>query len=57
MKPLLFKIAAWSSSIGFCLYLLSRLIRKRRASIDTGTVSDEWLAHRRGVADDSVSYR
>ena len=56
MKPPLFKIAAWASSIGFCVYLLSRLIRRRRASIDVGTVSDEWLAQRRGVADESVSY-
>ena len=56
MKPPLFKIAAWTSSIGFCIYFLSRLIRKRRPSIDVGTVSDEWLAHRRGVSDESVSY-
>jgi hypothetical protein len=29
------------------------LFLKRRPSIDVGTVSDQWLAHRRGVADES----
>ena len=56
MKPPLFKIALWTSSIGFCAYILRRLILKRRASIDAGTVSDEWLAQRRGVADESVHH-
>jgi hypothetical protein len=53
MKPPLFKIAIWTSSIGFCAYLFRRLFVRRRASIDVGTVSDEWLAQRRGVADES----
>jgi hypothetical protein len=53
MKPPLFKIALWTSSIGFCAYLLRRLLLKRRPSIDVGTVSDEWLAQRRGIADES----
>lgn len=53
MRPPLFKIALWTSSIGFCAYLLRRLFVRRRAAIDVGTISDEWLAQRRGVADES----
>jgi hypothetical protein len=51
MKPGV-KAALWTGSVGLCVYLLRRAIVRRRASIDAGHVSGEWLAHRRGVTDD-----
>jgi hypothetical protein len=50
MRPLL-KFALWTGSIGTAAMLVQRMLRRRRAAIDVGHVSDEWLAHRRGVAD------
>ena|SRR2546425_12787085 len=52
VKPPWFKIVLLTSSIGFCGYLLRRLILRRRTAIDVGTVSENWLAERRGISDD-----
>jgi hypothetical protein len=49
MRPLL-KLALWTGSLG--TVVMQRMLRRRRAAIDVGPVSDEWLAHRRGVADE-----
>ena len=51
MKPRV-KAALWTGSVGLCVYLLRRAIARRRAPIDVGRVSGEWLARRRGAADD-----
>jgi hypothetical protein len=44
------KVAIWTGSIGLCVFLVRRVMA-RRASIDLGAVSVEWLAQRRGVLD------
>jgi hypothetical protein len=51
MRPLL-KLALWTGSLGTAALVMQRMLRRRRAAIDVGPVSDEWLAHRRGVADE-----
>jgi hypothetical protein len=52
MRPLL-KLALWTGSLGTAAMVMQRVLRRRRMQIDVGAVSDEWLAHRRGVADES----
>jgi hypothetical protein len=47
----LWKIALWTSSLGTAALLFRRARRRRRAALDVGTVSDEWLANQRGIAD------
>ena len=54
MNPPLFKIAFWTGTIGVCAYFLRRVIR-RRTTIDVGIISAGWLAHRRGISDESVN--
>jgi hypothetical protein len=43
------KVAIWTGSIGLCVYVV-RFVMTRRASIDLGAVSIEWLARQRGVS-------
>jgi hypothetical protein len=42
--------ALWTSSLGAVAYMVRRMVRRRR-SIDVGSVTDEWLAHQRGLSD------
>jgi hypothetical protein len=46
------KAALWTGSIVLCVYLLRRALARLHVSIDVGSVSSEWLAQQRGVADD-----
>jgi membrane protein implicated in regulation of membrane protease activity len=50
MKPI-WKIALYSSVSAVAAMLLRRRRRRRAAAVDVGTVSEEWLAQRRGVND------
>jgi len=45
-------IALWTSSLGVFAYLFQRMVRRRRRRVDVGTVSDDWLAHHRGIGPD-----
>lgn len=55
MKPRFFTVALATGSLGLCAYLLRLVIRRRQRAIDVGTVSAEWLSHRRGLSDESAS--
>jgi hypothetical protein len=51
MAPLI-KVALWSGVSAVAAMLLRRRrIRRRTPALDVGTVSEEWLANRRGVND------
>jgi hypothetical protein len=50
MGPLL-KVALWGGVSALAALLVKRSQRRRTAPLDVGTVSDEWLAQRRGVND------
>jgi membrane protein implicated in regulation of membrane protease activity len=50
MKPI-WKMALFSGVSAVAAMLLRRRMRRRAAAVDVGTVSDEWLAQRRGVND------
>jgi hypothetical protein len=47
------KVALWTSSIGMFAFLVRRLVRRRRANLHVGAVSEDWLAHHRTIADES----
>jgi hypothetical protein len=47
-------IVFWSGSFGLFAYVLRRLMRRRQTSVQVGSVSEDWLAHHRGVGDDSI---
>jgi len=47
------KVALWTSSIGMFAFLVRRFVRRRRANLHVGAVSEDWLAHHRTVADES----
>jgi hypothetical protein len=47
------KLALWTSSIGMFAFLVRRFVRRRRANLHVGNVSEDWLAHHRSVADES----
>jgi hypothetical protein len=48
------KTALWTGSVALCVYLLRRALVGRRVWIDAGSVSSEWLAQQRDVADDGL---
>jgi hypothetical protein len=50
MGPL-WKVAIWGGVSALAALLVKRRQRRRAAALDVGTVSEEWLAHRRGVND------
>ena len=50
MRPPMLKVALWTSSVGFALFLARRVFGRRESRLDVGTVSDDWLSHQRGVA-------
>jgi hypothetical protein len=50
MNPML-KVMLWGSLSAVAALLVRRKRQQRAASLDVGTVSDEWLAQRRGVND------
>jgi hypothetical protein len=50
MAPIL-KLALWSGVSAVAALLLRKRRRRRAPGLDVGTVSDEWLANRRGVND------
>ena len=46
------KIALWTGSLGLLAVLFRRLVRRRRAaSVEVGSVSEDWLAQHRGSGD------
>jgi hypothetical protein len=45
------KAVLWTGTVGLCLFLLRRALKRRPPSIDVGSVSGDWVAERRGVAD------
>jgi hypothetical protein len=50
MNPML-KVVLWGGLSAVAALLVRRKRQQRAAALDVGTVSDEWLAHRRGVND------
>jgi hypothetical protein len=50
MNPML-KVMLWGGLSAVAALLVRRRRHQRAAALDVGTVSDEWLAHRRGVND------
>ena len=56
MRPPLFKVALWTSSVGVALFVARRLFNRRRQDIDVGTVSDDWLAQQRWAPVDPVTF-
>jgi hypothetical protein len=49
-----FKIALLTGSLGLIAYAFRRMLRRRRAAVvEVGSVSEDWLAHQRGVSGDT----
>ena len=45
------KVVLWGSFSAVAALLVRRRRHQRAAALEVGTVSEEWLAHRRGVND------
>jgi hypothetical protein len=45
------KVFLWGGVSAVAALLVRRNRQRRAAALDVGTVSEEWLAHRRGVND------
>lgn len=47
----MFKVMLWGGLSAIAALLVRRKRQQRAAALEVGTVSEEWLAHRRGVND------
>jgi hypothetical protein len=51
VKAQALKIVLWTGSVGLIAVVLRRFLRRRRADLNVGNVSEEWLAQHRGSSD------